>query len=92
MLDREIVLTGPRELDQEAITGGSDHATTVLLDLRIGECAAQHPQPFERAFLVFTHEPRVTYDIGCQDGRQAPLHPPLTHRSGPAKRRSLSYF
>jgi hypothetical protein len=81
-----------RELDQKAITGSSDDATAVLLDLWISERAAQHPQPIERAFLVLTHKPRVTYDIGCQDGRQPPLHPPLTHRSGPAKRRSLSYF
>ncbi len=56
-----------------------DHAAAVLLDLWIGELAAQHPQPFERAFLVDADEPRIAHDIGRQDRRQPALYPLFAH-------------
>src|SRR5262245_4048342 len=46
-----------RELDQEAIAGNSDDTAAVLLDHRIGDFAAQHPQPFERALLIYPDQP-----------------------------------
>jgi hypothetical protein len=30
-------------------------------------------QPFERAFLIRTHQPRVAGNVGCQDRRQPTL-------------------
>jgi hypothetical protein len=33
----------------------------------------------ERAFLVLAHQPRISGDIGRQDGRQSTLDPILTH-------------
>ena len=36
--------------------------------------------PFSGPVFVLTHEPRVTRDVGRQDGRQPPLHPAFTHR------------
>jgi hypothetical protein len=52
------------EFDQEAITGNSHNTTAVLLDHRIDDFAAQHPQPCERTLLIHTHQPRVAHDIG----------------------------
>ena len=42
----------------------SDNTAAVLLDHRIDDFAAQHPQPFERTLLIHTHQPRVAHDIG----------------------------
>jgi hypothetical protein len=68
-----------RELDQQAVAGDPDDAAAMLLDHRVGEFAAQHLQPFERALLVDANEPRVADDIGCQDRRQPALYPRFTH-------------
>src|SRR5215472_4922990 len=82
-----------RELDQQTVAGGSDDAPAVFLYLRIGERSAQHAEPFERAFLVLTNEPRVTRNVGRQDGRQPPLDPAFAHRLARLKsKRSRSHF
>src|SRR5262249_8964766 len=62
------------EFDQEAVAHGSDDAAAVLLDLRVGQCAAQHPQPFESALFVLAHQSRVAHHIGCQDRCQPPFY------------------
>jgi len=39
----------------------------VLLDLGIDQFAPHRLEPFERAFLVGPHQPRIARDIGGQD-------------------------
>src|ERR1700730_5251042 len=73
------------EFDQEAIAGNSDNTTAVLLDHRIDNLAAQHPQPFERTLLIHTHQPRIAHDIGRQNRRQPTLCPLVTHHSAWSK-------
>jgi hypothetical protein len=63
------------ELGQQAVAGGRDDVSTVLVDLGIDEFAAMCLQPGERALLVGSHQPAVAGHIGGQDGRKPPLHP-----------------
>ena len=74
------------ELDQQPVAGDPDDAAAVLLDHRVGELAAQHPQPLEGALLVLADEPRVADDIRCQDRRQSALYPRFTHQPAQPKR------
>ena len=55
------------ELDQEPVAGGFDDAASVLLDLRIAQLAADRLQCGERAFLIHTHQARITRHIGGED-------------------------
>ena len=43
----------------------------VFLDLRIHEFAAVRLEVVKRAFLIRAHQPRVTGDIGGEDGGKA---------------------
>src|SRR5215831_12454756 len=62
-----------REFREHAVAGGLDDAATVLADLRIDQLSAMRFQAFERAFLVRSHQPRVTRDIGGEDRGETPL-------------------
>ncbi len=55
------------KLDQHAVAGGLDDAAAVLGDFRIDQLAAQRLEPFERAFLVRPHQPRIPRHIGGKD-------------------------
>ena len=67
------------ELDQQAVAGGLDDAAAMLGDLGIDERLSTGLEPGERAFLVGTHQPAITGDIGRQDGREASLDPGASH-------------
>ena len=59
------------ELDQQAVAGGLDDAAVVLGDLRVDQLAAERFEPFERAFLVRPHQPRIARHIGGEDRGEA---------------------
>jgi hypothetical protein len=52
---------------QQAVASGLDDAAPVLGDLGINKLAAQRLEPFERAFLVRTHQARIPRHIGGED-------------------------
>src|ERR1700674_926088 len=58
------------ELDQQAIASGLDDAPAVFADFWVNQFAPMRLQPRERPFLVGTHEPAVTSDIGGENGGQ----------------------
>ena len=74
------------ELDEQPVAGDPDDAAAVLLDHRVGELAAQHPQPLEGALLVLADKPRVADDVRCQDRGQSALYPRFTHQPAQPKR------
>jgi hypothetical protein len=41
----------------------------------------------EGSFLVGTHQPRISDDIGAEDRRQPPLYPFLRHAPAPREER-----
>jgi hypothetical protein len=60
-----------RKLDQHAVAGGLDDAPVMLPDFRIDELAAMRLQAVEGAFLVRSHQPRITGHVRCEDRREA---------------------
>jgi hypothetical protein len=52
------------KLDEQPVAGGLDDAAPMLLDLGIPQLAADRLQRSERAFLVGTHKPRITGNVG----------------------------
>jgi hypothetical protein len=68
------------ELDEQPVPGRLDDAAAVLLDLRVAQLAADRFQRGERAFLVRTHQPRISGNIGGQDRgewRSLSIQPPI---------------
>jgi hypothetical protein len=60
------------ELDEAAVAGALDHATTMHGDGRIDEVAAQRPEPRQDAILVRSREPAISDDICDQNRRDLP--------------------
>ena len=58
---------------EHAVTGGLDDAAEVLPDFRVDEFAVVRFQPVECAFLVSSHQPRITRHVGGED-RCKPAH------------------
>ena len=52
------------KLDEQPVAGGLDDAAPMLLDLGIRQLAPDRLQRGERAFLVGTHQPRITGNVG----------------------------
>jgi len=59
------------EFHQHAVTGRLDDAPVMLPDFRIYELAAMRLQAVEGAFLVHSHQPRITGHVRCEDRREA---------------------
>jgi hypothetical protein len=57
--------------DQHAGASGLDDAPVMLPDFRVDEIAAVRLQAVEGAFLIRSHQPRVTRHIGGEDRRKA---------------------
>jgi hypothetical protein len=80
------------KLDQEAVAGGFDDAATMLGDFGIAEFPANLPQRRERALFVLAHQPRITGDVGRQNGGQSSLElraTPPAGRPGAGRRRRV---
>ncbi len=58
-----------RKFHQHAVAGGLDDAPVMLPDFRVDELAAMRLQAVEGAFLVRSHQPRITRHIGGEDRR-----------------------
>jgi len=74
---------------QQAVAGGLDDAAPVLGDFRIDELAAQRFEPFERAFFVRPHQPRISRHIGGDDRGEAAA---LAHVASPTAMRRLERY
>src|SRR5579862_9214828 len=70
---------GADEFDQYAVAGAFDDTAAMLRDGRFEEFAAVGVEPGERAFLVGTHQPAVSRDIGGENRRKPPLHTLFGH-------------
>jgi hypothetical protein len=78
-----------RKLDQQPVAGGLDHPPLVFGEFRIDQLAAQRLEPGQCPGLVLAHQPRVTRDIGREDGGETALDPLCAHvasRAAPAQR------
>src|SRR5262249_3040511 len=71
------------ELDQDAITGGLDHAATVLCDLRIDQLVAVRFKTCKRTLLIRTHEPTKAGHVRDQDRGQPSFDSRLGHQNCP---------
>jgi hypothetical protein len=63
------------ELDQHAVSGRLEDASAVLADQRIDQFTPMALENGEGSFLVGTHQPRISHDIGAKDRRQPPFYP-----------------
>jgi hypothetical protein len=57
--------------DQHAVASGLDDAPVMLPDFRVDEIAAVRLQAVEGAFLIRSHQPRITRHIGGEDRGKA---------------------
>jgi hypothetical protein len=62
------------ELGQQPVAHQLEDAAVMLLDLRLEQFLAVHPEPLERAGLVRLHEPAVAGDVGGKDSGEATFH------------------
>jgi len=62
------------ELGEDAVARRLDEAALMLIDLRLNQLAAVRGEPRERALLIGADEPRVTRDIGGENGGKPTLH------------------
>jgi hypothetical protein len=76
-----------RELEQNAVPGRLDDAPAMFVDFRIDLFAPMRLQPGERAFLIGTHKPAVSRDVGGENGGQ-----PAFDASRGQKRCSLNHM
>src|SRR5262249_12019998 len=74
-----------RKFAEQTVARRVDDAAAVLLDFGVGYLTPQRLQRSERAFLVRSHQARITRDVGRQDRCQAPLDPFLRHGRRPYK-------
>ena len=74
------------ELHQQAVAGGLDDATAVLVDLGIDEFAPMRIPLGERALLVRTHKATVAGDIGRENGREPSRHALVGQSAPPSMR------
>ena len=58
------------KFEEQTVARGFDDATTVFLDLGIGQLASYSLKRSKCALLVLTHQPRVTGDIRGKNGSQ----------------------
>jgi len=72
------------KFEEQTVARGFDDATTVFLDLGIGQLASYSLKRSKCALLVLTHQPRVTGDIGGEDRRETAG---LAHVASPATSR-----
>src|SRR5262249_29248849 len=68
------------ELDQDAVAGRLDHATSVLCDLGIDQLATMGFELRKSSRLVHPHQSAVATDIGGQDGSQLAFDALYRHR------------
>ena len=52
---------------QHPVTGGLNDASVMFLDLGIDKLSTMRLETFERSFLVYSHQARVTRHISCED-------------------------
>ena len=62
------------KLHQDAVAGALDHPPVVNGDARIDEIAAKGPEAGENAILVRAREPRISDNVGDQNGREFTRH------------------
>jgi hypothetical protein len=68
------------ELDQDAVAGGLDHASSVLCDFRVDQLPAMRLELGKGPRLVHTHQSAVARDIGGQDSSQLAFDALHRHR------------
>ena len=68
------------ELGKQAVAGGLNDATAMLVNFGIAEFTTNRTQCRERALFVFAHQTRIAGDIDRQNGRQSSFDPPRCSR------------
>jgi len=84
-------LNDTRKFYQDAVAGRLDDAALMFGDLRVDKFPAMGSEPGKSASLVLAHQPRVSDDIGRENGRESALDP-LTAQRFPPRLRPVSEY
>ena len=75
------------ELDQYPVAHGLDDASAMGLDLAIDEFGAVGLLARDGAFLIVSHEPRISHHVGDEDGGEAALDAIFRHEAASSQMR-----